>query len=80
MIVFERIREVMLSIAAAIVILLGQSVVVHADQTLRVAVPFTDNMILQRQSDVPVWGSSKPGSRVTVEFAGQKKVALADQW
>ena len=79
MIVFERIREVMLSIAGAIVILLGQSVAVHADQTLRVAVPFTDNMILQRQSDVPVWGSSNPGSRVTVEFAGQKKVALADQ-
>ena len=45
---------------------------------LELAVPFTDNMILQRDSQVPVWGWSKPGTRVTVRFAGQSKSAVTD--
>ena len=55
------------------------SAVAFADQQLEVAVPFTDNMILQRQMPVPVWGFDTPGAKVTVEFAGQKKSAVADQ-
>ena len=39
--------------------------------------PFADNAILQRQMPVPVWGWSKPGTKVTAEFAGQKKSATA---
>jgi len=31
-----------------------------------------DNAVLQREVDLPVWGWSKPGTMVTVEFAGQK--------
>jgi len=50
-----------------------------ADQQLELAVPFTDNMILQRESMVPIWGFDKPGNRVTVEFAGQTKTAVADK-
>jgi hypothetical protein len=34
--------------------------------------PFLDNAILQREMPLPVWGWSKPGATVTVEFAGQK--------
>lgn len=49
-----------------------------ADQELELAVPFTNNMILQRQTEVPVWGFGEPGTRVTVEFAGQQKAAVAD--
>ena len=37
--------------------------------------PFVDNVILQRGMKVPVWGWSGPGTKVTVEFAGQKKTA-----
>ena len=37
--------------------------------------PFRDNAILQREMPVPVWGWSKPGATVTVEFAGQKQSA-----
>ncbi len=37
--------------------------------------PFADNAILQRGVDLPVWGWSKPGTTVTVEFAGQKETA-----
>jgi len=39
---------------------------------------FTDNMVLQRDQAVPVWGSADPGEEVTVTFAGQFKKATAD--
>lgn len=41
--------------------------------------PFCDNMLLQREMAVPVWGWSKPGTQITVEFSGQKKTAVADK-
>ena len=50
-----------------------------AEQTLEIAVPFTSNMILQRQVQVPVWGFDLPGTKVTVDFAGQRKSATANQ-
>lgn len=53
--------------------------IVFAEQKLKLAAPFTDNMILQRQCDVPVWGFDQPGAEVTVEFAGQKKSAITDR-
>src|SRR5437660_622947 len=39
---------------------------------------FCDHAVLQRDAAVPVWGWTKPGARVTVEFAGQKRTAVAD--
>ena len=39
--------------------------------------PFCDNMVLQRDMPVPIWGWSKPGTQVTVEFASQQKTAIA---
>jgi sialate O-acetylesterase len=39
---------------------------------------FADHMVLQCDAAVPVWGWAGPGERVTVEFAGQSKVATAD--
>ena len=33
---------------------------------------FSNNMILQRDASVPVWGSARDGERVTVSFNGQK--------
>lgn len=59
--------------------LLSLSTVANADQKLELAVPFTHNMILQRETQAPVWGFDTPGTKVTVEFAGQKKTAVADQ-
>ncbi|MCF7673928.1 MAG: hypothetical protein K9N23_00475 [Akkermansiaceae bacterium] len=41
--------------------------------------PFHDHGILQRGMAVPVWGWSKPGTKVTVEFAGQKNAGTADK-
>jgi sialate O-acetylesterase len=39
---------------------------------------FGDNMVLQQNQRVPVWGWSKPGTEVTVKFAGQVKHVRAD--
>ncbi|MFA5689150.1 MAG: sialate O-acetylesterase [Kiritimatiellales bacterium] len=39
---------------------------------------FSDNMVLQRDMNVPVWGNADPGATVTVEFAGQKKMTVAN--
>ena len=47
--------------------------------TVQPAPVFTDNMVLQRDKPVPVWGKAAAGERVTVEFAGQEKTAVADE-
>ncbi len=44
---------------------------------IELGTPFRDNAVLQREMPVSVWGWSEPGSKVTVEFAGQKKTAAA---
>jgi len=46
---------------------------------IQLGAPFRDNAVLQREMKVPVWGWSKPGTKVTVEFAGQKKTAIAEK-
>ena len=40
---------------------------------VKLASPFTDHMVLQRELPVPVWGWADPGEQITVSFAGQKK-------
>lgn len=44
---------------------------------IELGLPFRDNAVLQRDAEVPVWGWSKPGTKITVEFAGQKQTAKA---
>ncbi len=39
---------------------------------------FGDNMVLQQEMRVPVWGWAKPGAEVTVKFSGQTKTTHAD--
>jgi sialate O-acetylesterase len=45
---------------------------------LKLPAIFGDNMVLQQQLAVPVWGWSEPGAAVTVKFAGQSKATHAD--
>jgi sialate O-acetylesterase len=40
---------------------------------VQLASPFTSHMVLQREMNVPVWGTADAGEQITVEFAGQKK-------
>ena len=44
---------------------------------LEMGAPFRDHAMLQRDKKVPVWGWSKPGTRITVAFAGQSRTATA---
>ncbi len=68
-----------LKLFISIVLLSATTIAAAAEPKLELAVPFTDNMILQRQAMVPVWGFDAPNAQVTVAFAGQKKTATADQ-
>ena len=40
---------------------------------------FSDHMVLQRGMPVPVWGTAKAGTKVTVKFGSQEKSAEADK-
>ena len=40
---------------------------------------FGNDMVLQRDSRLPVWGKGAPGERVTVSFAGQERSAVAGE-
>lgn len=40
---------------------------------------FSDHMVLQRGMPVPVWGTCKAGTKVTVKFGTQEKSAEADK-
>jgi len=51
--------------------------VATAAEDFRLATIFSDNMVLQREMPVPVWGWAAPGTQVTVDFAGQSKKAEA---
>lgn len=45
--------------------------------TITLSSLIADHAVLQREMPVPIWGWSKPGARLSVEFAGQKKSATA---
>lgn len=38
---------------------------------------FNDNMVLQREIPVPIWGWAEPGDKITVKFGSQEKSAIA---
>ena len=40
---------------------------------------FQSNMIIQRSKPVDIWGWSKPGDKVSVEFAGKTVSGTADK-
>jgi sialate O-acetylesterase len=48
----------------------------HAEPTLAPA--FGDNMVLQRDQPLPVWGQAEAGEKISVRFAGQAKTTTAD--
>ena len=68
-----------MNVFISIVLLSVMAVAAAAEQELEFAAPFTSNMVLQRQTVVPVWGFDAPDAQVTVEFAGQKKTAATDK-
>ena len=51
--------------------------VTAAQADVKLASPFSDSMVLQRELPVPVWGWADPGEKVTVTFGDQSKTAEA---
>ena len=49
------------------------------ERPLKLASPFVDGAVLQRDMEVPVWGWVTSGTEVTVTFAGQTKSTKADK-
>ena len=47
---------------------------VYADVTLPAL--FSDNMVLQRETPIPVWGKADPGEKVTVALDGDQATAI----
>lgn len=48
-----------------------------AEAKVELAPVFSDNAVLQRDVEVPVWGFAAPGESVTVKFADQTKTTTA---
>lgn len=62
-----------------LVILVCAAVPSFALASVRLASIFGDGMVLQRNVDVPVWGTAKKGEKITVTIAGRKKNTVADK-
>ena len=61
------------SVAAALVLISALPLVA----AVKMADPFADGMVLQRDRPVPVWGTADPGEKVTVSFSGESAEAVA---
>jgi sialate O-acetylesterase len=48
-------------------------------QEIKMPSIFANQMVLQRDMEVPVWGSSNPNVSIVVEFLGQRKATIADE-
>lgn len=73
--------RLLLNLCAALTLALAPvSVAFGADAPLGFAMPaiFSDNMVLQRDMSVPIWGTAPPGEQVSVRFGTQEKSATAD--
>ena len=46
---------------------------------VEVAPVFSSHMVLQRDMTVPIWGTAKPGEKITVTFRDQQKATEADK-
>lgn len=46
---------------------------------LQLAPVFTDNMVLQQQQVIPIWGKAKADSKITVSFITQTVTTIADE-
>lgn len=59
----------------ALILFLGNGIQAQVD----VASIFSDNMVLQQNTKIPVWGVAKTGEAVTVKFHNQTKKTITDK-
>jgi len=68
------VRRGMAVAVLAIIVLLVSSKTLCAQ--VQLASIFNDNMVLQRDRAVPIWGLAQSGEEITVTFAGQEKACI----
>ena len=51
-----------------------------AETNLSVAELFKEQMVLQQEMEIPVWGKAKPDEKVTVRLADREVQTVADKW
>jgi sialate O-acetylesterase len=64
---------------ARLVILLLAASVITARADVKVCAIFGNHMVLQRDAEIPVWGTAAPGEQVTVSLGDDKASATVDQ-
>jgi sialate O-acetylesterase len=57
----------------------GCSLFVKPATNVKVANMFSDNMVLQQQIKIPVWGEADPGGKVTIKLGDQKKTTIVPE-
>lgn len=72
-------RDCIVALLKALICLALTFVGGGAGAETRIANIFSDHMVLQRDIPIPIWGTSQPGTRVTVEFLGQTKSTQTDE-
>ena len=50
-----------------------------ANAQLSLADIFTDNMVLQRNEPIHIWGIAKPGERISIKFSSEEKETVANR-
>jgi sialate O-acetylesterase len=73
---FHRLTAALI-VASAVVLSNVASAGLVVQSPLQVSAIFGDNMVLQQQKPVPVWGWAAAGAKVTVKFSGQTKSTRA---
>lgn len=53
--------------------------VINGYAQLKVAQIFSDNMVLQRNEPINIWGWSDPGDKISVDFNKSSKEMMADK-
>ena len=48
------------------------------DAKVRLPNFFTDNMVLQRNTSIPIWGWAEPNEKIQIKFDNQNKFTQAD--
>jgi sialate O-acetylesterase len=71
------VRKATLAATLFVGLALGQTPRASAD--IKVHGLFTDNMVLQRDMKVPIWGTGIAGDKVTVRFQGQTVSTVTDR-
>jgi sialate O-acetylesterase len=70
--------EIIVRICASVMIFAGALAPAGAFAAVALPRVLSSHMVLQRDMEVPVWGTADPNETVTVAFRGQQKSASAD--